>query len=241
MYCGEPSSSRAREVALLALVAVLGVLLAALRGRPGDAAAALGPRRARLAGCAHRGPPAPRPKHRAAGGGLGGGAERGAATAEDLRHPEVEQLDHLLVVGARQEDVLRLEVAVEDSLLVRAAQRPRRLGDDGRRRAHAELAQAAQAAAEVLALEQLHDDERGATLDAVIEDLHHVRGAQARRRLGLALEAGTPVRRLGRARVHELHRHRPLQHQVRGAPDRPHAAARQQVLERIAPAHDRPL
>ena len=54
---------------------------------------------------------------------------------EDLRDPEVDELDHEVqpldrLVGPRQEDVVRLEIAVDDPRGVRLGERPRCLADD---------------------------------------------------------------------------------------------------------------
>ena len=54
---------------------------------------------------------------------------------EDLRDAEVDQLDHVRqpldrLVGPREEDVVRLEIAVDDARGVRLGERARRLADD---------------------------------------------------------------------------------------------------------------
>ena len=115
--------------------------------------------------------------------------------AEGLRDAEVEELDDLLVVDAREEDVGRLEVAVDDAGAVGAPERPADLLGDLRRLAQRQAPLALEPVAEVLAAEQLHHEVGEVAVDAVVEHLHDVRPAQARRRPGLPREARARVAR----------------------------------------------
>ena len=108
--------------------------------------------------------------HRAAGARGGGEAER-AVQAGD---PEVEDLQRPL---ARQEQVLRLDVAVDDPLVVRGDEHAEKLAselrdDQGRQPAPLRARQALQ----VLALEQLHDQEGGAIVGRVLVEHAHRAG-----------------------------------------------------------------
>ena len=95
--------------------------------------------------------------------GLGGGrlavaAAGGRLPVGELGEAEVEDLDPPV---AGHEEVVRLEVAVHDALLVRRREAPRRLGDEIHGLADRDRA-AAQPLAERLPLEQLGDEVRGA-------------------------------------------------------------------------------
>ncbi len=105
------------------------------------------------------------------------GQRGGRLGPRELGQAEVEDLDAAVV---RHEDVLGLEIAVDDALLVRGAEAA---GDlervvDG-------LARRDRAAGELLAqgrsLEQLRDDVRRAVVRADVVDRHDVRMVEARR------------------------------------------------------------
>ncbi len=99
----------------------------------------------------------------------GPGARRLAAGLAHAGHAEVEQLDHVL---AGDEDVGRLDVAVDDALVVEALERVAELGGDPQRLVGGDLA--VLALPELLgglAFEQLHHQEGLARLgDAVVVD-----------------------------------------------------------------------
>ncbi len=96
--------------------------------------------------------------HQVAGAGL---VLAAAVGRQQLGDAEVEQLDLVVVAGPVQEHVLRLEVAVDDALVVRGRQRLAHAVDDapdlgqGQRRARRTLAQ-------VLAAQHLHHQEAAA-------------------------------------------------------------------------------
>ncbi|MCZ7679675.1 MAG: hypothetical protein M5U28_13310 [Sandaracinaceae bacterium] len=107
-----------------------------------------------------------------------------------LGDPEVEELHALEAAGQRhEEDVGRLEVAVDDARLVRGRERRQELHGDGRGARRREAA-ALQHREERLALEQLHDQEgRLARRLHEVGHLHDVRVHEPAGRLGLAAEA----------------------------------------------------
>ena len=144
-------------------------------------------------------------------------------------------------VALREEHVGRLEIPVEDPRRVGALHAARHLaqhvGDLGREQRAAALDPSLQA----LAFEHLHGDEGDRSLDAVIEDLHHVRALELRRRARLELEARE--HRLPfvlPSRVDELHRHGGAERQVLGAPHFTHRPRADLRREPIPPPQHRP-
>ncbi len=168
--------------------------------------------------------------------GLGALAERGLHRV--LGDPEVEDLDDLFVVAAGHEDVRRLEIAVDEPGLVRPPQAARDLREDRRGDREREPALALEALAHVLALEELHHDVRVVVLHPVVVDLDDVRALQARRCLGLALEALPPHRQRGVGGIHELDRHQRVELRVLRGPQGAHPADRQTLLEAIPACDD---
>ncbi len=134
---------------------------------------------------------------------------RGAAHDADLgplRDAEVEQLhEHLAAPGVAEEDVGRLDVAVDDAALVRLGQGARQLRDDRDDLARSHRPAGAQVVLEVAPLEQLHDDVgRALGRDAVVEGLHDVRALDLGSGGGLAGEAGGGLGALEQVAGHEL-------------------------------------
>ena len=155
-----------------------------------------------------------------AGRGVGLG-ERGAGRR--LRDAEVEHLRDLALVIAGEEDVGGLEVAVDEAGGVRHGEGAADLRGDRGDLARREGALAAEAAVQVLPLEQLHRDVGDAAPHAVVEDLHDVGAPELGRGLGLALEAPRDLGRARGGRVHELERARRLELRVLRGPDGAHA------------------
>ncbi len=156
-----------------------------------------------------------------------------ARIEEAAREPEVEQL-RLLEAAAGQEEVARLDVAVDDAAPVRAGQR---VGDaaaevdalaDGQR-------PAGQAVRQVLALEPLHRQVVLAERRRAVRDVAHDRGvAELGQHLGLLAEA---VGLLGAAPVQDLERHQraglPVERTVdRRRSARTHLALQLEAIER---------
>ena len=91
---------------------------------------------------------------------------------------------------ADEEDVLRLDVAVDDALVVGGVQGAADLAPDVDHLLDRQPADAAQALVQILAFEELHDDERRPIVVAIeVGDLDDVRVAQRRDRARLVLEA----------------------------------------------------
>ena len=101
-----------------------------------------------------------RPEHRARLGAARQALLSGGGL--DLRDAEVEHLGDLVVVVRRsdEEDVLRLQVAMDDTRVVRALQRAAHVADDPRRLAERKRSEPLDALVERLADEQLHDHVR---------------------------------------------------------------------------------
>ena len=119
------------------------------------------------------------------------GSSPGAALLlmRELGEAEVEDLDAAVV---RDEEVLRLQIPVDDPLLVRRGEPVRDLERVVGRLAGGELA-AGQGRAEGLALEELLDDVGSAVYRSDVVDGGDVRVVENARRLGLLLEAAQAV------------------------------------------------
>ncbi|AUX36029.1 uncharacterized protein SOCE836_082330 [Sorangium cellulosum] len=157
-----------------------------------------------------------------------------------LDDAEVEDLHDLflLLLRAREEQVGRLEIAVNEAGLVRAADRLAGLDEDERGVREREPADALEPRAQVLALEQLHHEVRGVVVDAVVLDIDHVRALQARGDPGFALEAGQERGRRRKRRCHELDRDGRSQVDVTRRPHRAHPAGRERSLKTVLPTYD---
>ncbi len=141
--------------------------------------------------------------HGVAHGLLGGHVHRGAdhrvhagevrGVVEVLGDAEVDEMDvwdGVANEGTGHEQVARLEVAVDDALGVGGFEGP---GDLLRERENGVWAGSLvfEEGAEGRAFQVLHHQVRNVVVDeAMVEDLHHVRVAQARECVGLAEEAG---------------------------------------------------
>ena len=136
--------------------------------------------------------------------------------------------------SVREEEVRRLDVAVDDALLVGGGEDVERLLGVAQHLADGELADALGAVAERLADEQLHHQEGRAVLGHVdVADLHGARVTEAVDRLRLALEAQADLLRLGRLAVEDLERVPP--------PDAVDADVHGRHAADAEEAHQRPL
>src|SRR5262249_4243322 len=124
---------------------------------------------------------------------------------------------------ARDEDVLGLQVAVHDSLLVRGAEAVSDLRRPLDRLTRCDRS-TLDLVAERLSVEELHDRERAAVFAAEIVDRENVRVGERRDRARLALEAVERVGVGGDTLGEDLDRDVALQLRVSGAPDFAHAA-----------------
>jgi hypothetical protein len=168
------------------------------------------------------------------GGGLGLRALVHRAGVEELGDAEVEHLGELAFVRVvREEDVVRLEVAVDDPPPVRLDERAADLTDEplDRRERHRALVDRAR---ERAPLDVLHRDVRDALVDAVVEDLHDVHAAQLGRRLRLAMEAREHPFAPSQVRVDELDGDGRPERGVLGAPDRAHPPSSERGDQAVA-------
>ena len=135
--------------------------------------------------------------------------------------------------GARDEQVLRLDVAVHDVLRVRRRQHVEQLLGDGAapRAAASALPAALPARLERLALEQLHHDERRPVgRDVVVEHAHRAVVLDGVGRVALLQEAPLHLLVVAQLRVQHLHRDA-LAVAVRRRVDRRHPADAEQRVE----------
>src|SRR5262249_24887179 len=133
-----------------------------------------------------------------------------------------------------EEQVRGLEVAVDDAEGVGLGERLAGLEDPGRRGADGERTLSPQDRGEVIALEELHDDERRAGLER--DDVEHARAVRAlelRRRHRLADEAGAHLGVLQRLGEDELDGDALLEVEVGGFDDAAHAALAEDALDAI--------
>jgi hypothetical protein len=154
-----------------------------------------------------------------------GGRPQDAAGHGDLRHlggrgdAEVRELGHAVLA---QQDVARLDVAVQDPLVVRVVE-PRGDVAQDPRGGRAVGPALAQQRGERAARDVLHEDHHVGALDHGVEDRDEVRVAQARADTRLAPEALQRV--LGALRVQALDRHGPAQPLVLGEQHSAHPPA----------------
>ncbi len=120
---------------------------------------------------------------------------------------EVQHLGELLASDALQDHVARLQVAVDDAVLVGLGERARHLVEDTEGGGRIE-GTPGQAGGERLALEELHDHVEPAVLRlAALEDPHRVGVTQPGEQLRLAAEPADDLVVLGGVLVQELDRH----------------------------------
>ena len=151
--------------------------------------------------------------------------------------PEVGHLGAALGVD---QDVLRLDVAVDQPLGVRrgrARGRPRSRRRPPRRSAGA---QPVDPLLQRLALDVLEDDVGVAAVLAGVDHRDHVRVGELGDRPSLAAEALDLVRLVGHLAVHHLHRDPALKRLVARQVHRRHAAAAELRLEAVAPRQHGP-
>jgi hypothetical protein len=122
-------------------------------------------------------------RERAGRGPLGRGQPLGDA--------EVEHLEDLLVIVAYDQDVVRLQVAMDQPGVVRPPEGTPDLRNDLSHHFRAQALDAREALRECLPFEQLHDHERstGRLIDSIVEHLHDVNAAQPCHQAGFTLEA----------------------------------------------------
>ena len=154
----------------------------------------------------------------------------------DLGDAEVEHLGDLVVVvgGANEEDVLRLEVPVDDPRVVRALQGAAHVADDPRRLAQRDRPQSLDSLVERLAQQELHDHVRSPVVgDAVVEDLDGVLALDRRRRARFGHEPCASFFALDVLGVDELDGDTRPEAGVPPLPHRAHAAAADQAKDLV--------
>ncbi len=168
-----------------------------------------------------------------------------------LGDAEVEHLDHLARCGggdAGEEEVVRLEVAVNDAFVVRLGERQQRLAADAPGLLDGEATAPLEPGAEGLADEQLHRQEErglgGRELVGVgigdlaeVEDGDGVRGREQAHRPRLAAEARLGHGALGAVRAEDLDGHVPAHHLLPGAVHGAHRARADPTQDDEAAGH----
>src|SRR5262249_51261005 len=141
------------------------------------------------------------------------------------RQAEVEQLrvQSAAAASARQKDVARLEIAMDDAGAMGAVERGGHLRRDGERVGEWQRP-AREARRERLAFEALHDDERGAAIVADVMQRADVRMGELRYRARFAFEPLAELRVGSEARRQNLDGDRALEACVAGAIDLAHPA-----------------
>ena len=139
---------------------------------------------------------------------------------------------------AADEDVRRLDVAVDDAAVVRGLDGAGGLGGEARGLARGQDPLLAQDRGEVLALDELHDDVRARRVVAEVEHGDDVRVVERRGGLCLVAEAGEEVGVLAVLGPQELDRDVALELGVAGAVDRGHAALPEQLDQPVPSAED---
>ena len=148
----------------------------------------------------------------------GAGHRRGG----HVRHAEVHDLHRAVFLD---EDVGGLDVAVDDARLVRVGEPSEHLHDHRHLALERHRRRLAHGLLEVLALQELHRDERRAVgVIAEVEDHHHVRVGHLGDRPRLALEADLQLRVVGDLGDHDLEGHVAVEHGVVGQVNLAHGA-----------------
>jgi len=165
----------------------------------------------------------------------------GALGIGKLRDPEVHHLGHVgaVFVVPNEEDVVRLEIAVNDAGRVSLRESSANLHHDARRVAGGQPTNLIETLVERLALEKLHHDERPTVVhQSVVVDFDDVLAAERRGCPRFVFETPTSFGALGVLGVDELHRDARAERRVDPLPDRSHAAPTEHPGESVLPRHD---
>ncbi len=181
-------------------------------------------------------------RRRAHGGARLGQLREGIRPEEQSRDPEVEDLDPLrALIRLREEDVGRLEIAVDDAAGVHRAERLEELDGERDRAVGGQGPFPLQALVEPLPLEVLHHEKRPfPNVDVEVEELRHPGTRDLRRGARLALEAPDVVLVLGDRRQQDLHGHPTIHRLVPSLVDGAHPAHAEEALEEVAPPERAP-
>jgi hypothetical protein len=140
----------------------------------------------------------------------------------------------------REEEVVELDVPVNDALGMGRGEHIEQLVDESEQLFTRQAVQPAGTLGEVLALEQLHDQERAAVLgDVAVADFDDAGMLEAVDRLGLELEPGAELLRAGDLGVEDLDRLAPPD-LVLGNVNGSHPADAHEPLERPLALQDLP-
>ena len=169
-------------------------------------------------------------------------ARRGRVALQELREPEV---DHLHAVEPRpqglEDDVVRLEVAVNDSEGVRLFQRRERLSQDVYDASQRQWPLLVGDPTEVAAAEVLHHDVRVPVRGSTeVEDGDRVGVAKPACRPGFVEEARRGQLVVSEVGVYDLDRHGPPEGDLFGAVHPAHAPHADQVGDAVAPRQSGP-
>ena len=134
------------------------------------------------------------------------------------------------------QNVLRLQVAVDDAVLVRVLHARQHLADDLDCLGHRETA--LDQVLERRPLHVLHRDEVGPVECPTVEHPDHVRVLQPGGARSLAAEALDELLVLCEPRVQELERDTPVEQRILGAPDVRHPARAEAPQQPVAPSDD---
>jgi hypothetical protein len=173
-----------------------------------------------------RGDVVERPQHSAVGGD--------ATIGEGLGEAEVGQIAVLAPAGVFDEDVRRLDVAVDEPVLVRCVERRGDLACDGDSPRRRECTLAPQQRSQVGAVDVAHREEEHALGFARRVDRDDVRVLQARGQPRFPLQARAKVRVVHETGRQHLERHVAAEAIIVGAVHLAHAAAADQRLDAIA-------
>ncbi len=163
------------------------------------------------------------------------GAGEVAVLAMRLGDAEVEHLDEVRAVGTLgEEQIARLEVAMDDAERVGLGERTARLRDVARRDGDRDRATRAQQLRQVATVEPLHHDERRAVVGAAdVEHPAHVLVLELRRGARLAQEPLDGDRLVDETLGEQLQRHRRAQVDVLGREHRTHPATADHALDAV--------
>ncbi len=149
------------------------------------------------------------------------------------------EIGDLHLPGIGDQHILRLDVTVHQAGAVRHGERPQHRRRDGRRRVRGHRAPLAQQFTQRAALDQFHHQEDVVPVLSLVVHRNQTRMGQPRHRARLELE---PRQELGigrELRIHDLHRHRTVESQVRASVHDGHAAAGDRCLDAVAPFEHR--
>ena len=148
------------------------------------------------------------------------------------------KIHDLDIAVGQHHDVLRLNVAVDNLVLVCDRKRGADLRADLRDLLGIEGAVALDAALKVGTAQVLHDDVIGVAILAPVVDAHDIGGGQAGRCLGLLLKAGGEGGVAGILRQHDLDGNRAVEDLILCTEDGRHTARSHLILEEVSSPED---